>query len=46
VLDGLARLQPGAKVRVKLIQIRPRAKDDSPDASQIEAPQAATAMAR
>lgn len=46
VLDGLARLQPGAKVRVKLIPIRPRAKDDSPDASQIEAPQAAAAMTR
>ena len=46
VLDGLARLQPGGPVRVKLIQIRPRAKDDAPDASQIEAPQAAAAMAR
>ena len=46
VLDGLARLQPGAAVRVKLIRIRPRAKDDAPDASEIEAPQAATAMAQ
>ena len=46
VLDGLARLQPGTKVRVKLIPIRPRAKDDAPDASQIEAPQAAAAMTR
>jgi RND family efflux transporter MFP subunit len=45
-LDGLARLQPGTAVRVKLIRIRPRAKDDAPDASEIEAPQAATAMAR
>ena len=27
VLDGLARLQPGARVRVKLIQIRPRARN-------------------
>lgn len=46
VLDGLARLQPGAAVRVKLIRIRSRAKDDAPDASEIEAPQAATAMAQ
>ena len=46
VLDGLARLQPGAKVRVKLVQIRPRAKDDAPDASQIEAPQPAAATAQ
>ena len=46
VLDGLARLQPGTKVRARLIPIRPRAKDDAPDASQIEPPQAAAAMAR
>jgi RND family efflux transporter MFP subunit len=46
VLDGLARLRPGTAVRVKLIQIRPRARDDAPDASQIEAPQAAAAMGR
>lgn len=46
VLDGLARLQPGTPVRVKLVQIRPRASDDAPDASEIEAPQAASAMAR
>jgi RND family efflux transporter MFP subunit len=46
VLDGLARLQPGTKVRVKLIPIRPRAKDDAPDASQIVAPQAAAAMTK
>jgi RND family efflux transporter MFP subunit len=46
VLDGLARLQPGTPVRVKLVRIRPRAKDDAPDASQVEAPQAATAMAQ
>ena len=46
VLDGLARLQPGTRVRMKLIQIRPRAKDDAPDASQVEAPQAAAAMAQ
>jgi RND family efflux transporter MFP subunit len=43
VLDGLARLQPGTKVRVKLIQVRPRAKDDAPDSAQIQEPQAATA---
>jgi RND family efflux transporter MFP subunit len=46
VLDGLARLQPGAPVRAKLIQIRPRAKDDAPVASPIEAPQSATATER
>ena len=43
VLDGLARLQPGIPVRAKLIQIRPRAKNDAPDSSQIEAPQPAAA---
>jgi RND family efflux transporter MFP subunit len=46
VLDGLARLQPGTRVRAKLVQIRPRAKDDAPDASRLEAPQSAAAMAR
>jgi RND family efflux transporter MFP subunit len=46
VLDGLARLQPGAAVRVKLVRIKPRAKNDAPDASEIEAPQAASAMAQ
>ena len=44
VLDGLARLQPGTKVRVKLVQVRPRARDDAPDSLQIQAPQAAAAM--
>jgi RND family efflux transporter MFP subunit len=46
VLDGLARLQPGIKVRVKRVQVLPRAKDDAPDSSQIQAPQAAAAMER
>jgi RND family efflux transporter MFP subunit len=46
VLDGLARLQPGAAVRVKLVQVRPRAKGDAPDSSQVEAPQSAAAMAK
>jgi hypothetical protein len=46
VLDGLARLQPGAQVRAKLIQLRPRAKNDAPVASPIEAPQSATATER
>jgi len=46
VLDGLARLQPGAAVRVKLIKIRPRAKDDAPDSARLETPQSATATAR
>lgn len=44
VLDGLARLQPGTKVRMKLVQVRPRARDEAPDSSQVQAPQAAAAM--
>jgi len=46
VLDGLARLQPGIKVRVKPVEVRPRAKGDAPDSAQIQAPQAAAAMER
>jgi RND family efflux transporter MFP subunit len=46
VLDGLARLQPGAPVRARLIRIRPRAKNDAPAASPIQAPQPATATER
>jgi hypothetical protein len=33
-------------VRVKHIRIRPRAKDDAPDSSQVEVPQSAAATAR
>jgi RND family efflux transporter MFP subunit len=43
VLDGLARLQPGTPVRVKLIQIQPRAKNDAPVSTPIEAPPPAAA---
>lgn len=46
VLDGLARLQPGAPVRAKHVQIKPRAKNDAPVAAPIEAPQAASATER
>jgi RND family efflux transporter MFP subunit len=46
VLDGLARLQPGARVRVKQTKLRPRAKNDAPVAAPIEAPQAASATER
>lgn len=43
VLDGLARLQPGSPVRVKLIEMHPRAKNDAPVSSPIEAPPPAAA---
>lgn len=46
VLDGLARVQPGAPIRAKHIQIRPRTKDDAPGAAIIEAPQSASATER
>lgn len=39
VLDGLARLQAGAKVNARTTQINPRAADDAPTATPIEAPQ-------
>ncbi|CAN7366208.1 efflux RND transporter periplasmic adaptor subunit [Phenylobacterium sp. LjRoot225] len=46
VLDGLARLQAGAAVRARLVQIEPRAADDSPGSAPLTAPQAFEATAR
>ena len=46
VLDGLARLRPGATVRVKETQIKPRAADDAPSSLPLTAPQAFEATAR
>jgi RND family efflux transporter MFP subunit len=38
VLDGLARLRPGARVEPRLTQIQPRAADDSPTSAPIALP--------
>lgn len=46
VLDGLARLQPGTPVKVRLTQIKPRAADDAPVATPVTTPVAAEATAR
>jgi hypothetical protein len=46
VLDGLARLQAGAPVRMRLVQIQPRAADDSPGSAPLTAPQSFEATAR
>jgi hypothetical protein len=46
VLDGLARLQPGTPVRVKLIPIQPRAKNDAPVSTPIEPPPPAAGTAQ
>lgn len=46
VLDGLARLQPGAPVQTRPTQIQPRAANDSPTSQPIEVPQASQATAR
>ena len=46
VLDGLARMQPGAPVRAKLTRIVRRAPDDAPNSSPLSAPAAAEASAR
>lgn len=46
VLDGLAQMQPGSAVRVRMGRITPRAADDSPTATPLSAPQAAEATAR
>jgi RND family efflux transporter MFP subunit len=43
VLDGLARLQPGARVVPRLTQIQPRAADDSPTSAPISTPQSTQA---
>jgi RND family efflux transporter MFP subunit len=39
VLDGLARLRPGAEMQVRRTQIQPRAADDAPSSTQFTAPQ-------
>ncbi len=46
VLDGLARLQPGAPVQLRLTQIKPRAADDAPGSPAIQAPQSFEATTR
>jgi RND family efflux transporter MFP subunit len=46
VLDGLARLQPGMQVQARETHISPRAADDSPTATAVEAPQSFEATAR
>lgn len=46
VLDGLARLQPGASVQPRMTQIKPRAQDDSPGSAPLTAPQSFEATAR
>lgn len=46
VLDGLARLQPGTPVKVRLTRINPRAVNDAPVATPVTAPAAAEATAR
>lgn len=46
VLDGLARLQPGAVVQPKLTKIAPRATNDAPVSTPISAPPAAEATTR
>jgi RND family efflux transporter MFP subunit len=43
VLDGLARLQPGAEVKPKADKIKPRARNEAPVALPITAPPAAEA---
>ena len=46
VLDGLARLGPGAPVRTHLSPIQPRAADDAPRSTPIETPQSLEATVR
>ena len=46
VLDGLARLQPGTPVKVRLTQIKPRAANDAPVATPVTTPVAAEATTR
>lgn len=43
VLDGLARLQPGMPVKVKLTTIKPKAANDAPVATPVTAPPPAEA---
>src|SRR5258705_9347388 len=46
VLDGLARLQPGARVDTTLVKLEPRAEDTSPTSSPLSAPPSAAATPR
>jgi len=46
VLDGLARLQPGAAVRTHATPIQPRAADDSPTSVPVDTPQSLEATVR
>jgi hypothetical protein len=46
VLDGLARLQPGARVDAALVKLEPRAEDTSPTSSPLSAPPSAEATPR
>ena len=46
VLDGLTRLQPGAKVQPRITEISPRAADDAPSSSTIATPPSREATAR
>lgn len=45
-LDGLARLQPGAAVKVRMTQITPRAAADNPTSSPLTTPPSVEATAR
>jgi hypothetical protein len=46
VLDGLAKLQPGAAMTARMTKITPRAKDDAPVSQPIQLPEAAEATTR
>jgi RND family efflux transporter MFP subunit len=46
VLDGLARLQPGARVDAALVKLEPRAEDTSPTSSPLSAPPSTEATPR
>jgi RND family efflux transporter MFP subunit len=46
VLDGLARLRPGAVVRTHPAPIQPRAADDAPRSTQVETPQSLEATVK
>jgi len=46
VLDGLARLQPGARVDPTLVKLEPRAEDTSPTSTPLSAPPSAEATPR
>jgi len=46
VLDGLARLQPGARVDTTLVKLEPRAEDTSPTSTPLSAPPSTQATPR